>query len=77
MEPMNSELERISFAFLLARKTLRTIYQNIGISLLYNAILVPAAMAAMVTPVFAAIAMPFSSLLVIGNAVLIHRRVAG
>ena len=74
---MNSELERIGFAFLLARKTLRTIYQNIGISLLYNAILVPAAMAAMITPVFAAIAMPLSSLLVIGNAVLIHRRVAG
>ena len=74
---MNSELERISFAFLLARKTLRTIYQNISISLLYNLILVPAAMAAMVTPVFAAIAMPLSSLLVIGNAVLIHRRVAG
>ena len=74
---MNSELERIGFAFLLAKKTLRTIYQNIGISLLYNAILVPAAMAAMITPVFAAIAMPLSSLLVIGNAVLIHRRVAG
>lgn len=73
---MNSELERIDFAFLLARKTLRTIYQNISISLLYNVILVPAAMAAMVTPVFAAVAMPFSSLLVIGNAVLIHRRIS-
>lgn len=73
---MKNDLGRVGFAVLLAQKTLRTIRQNIGISLFYNIVLVPAAMAAMITPVFAAIAMPVSSLLVIGNAILIHRRIS-
>lgn len=74
---VSSDLSRVGFALSLAQKTLSTIRQNIGISLVYNLILVPAAMAAWVTPVFAAIAMPVSSLLVIGNALLIRRRVRG
>lgn len=72
---VSSDLSRVGFAISLAHKTLSTIRQNIGISLVYNLILVPAAMAALVTPVFAAVAMPVSSLLVIGNAILIRRRV--
>ncbi|OIO70607.1 MAG: copper-translocating P-type ATPase [Zetaproteobacteria bacterium CG1_02_53_45] len=72
---VSSDLSRVGFAIKLAQKTLSTIRQNIGISLAYNVILVPAAMAALVTPVFAAIAMPISSLLVIGNAILIRRRI--
>ncbi len=71
---MGSELSRIPFALALGRQTLRTIRQNLSLSLAYNLILVPLAMAALVTPVFAAIAMPVSSLLVIGNAVLIRWR---
>jgi len=74
---VSSELSRVGFAITLARKTLVAIRQNIAISLVYNLILVPAAMAALVTPVFAAIAMPISSLLVIGNAILIRYRVKG
>ncbi|NWF37264.1 heavy metal translocating P-type ATPase [Mariprofundus sp. KV] len=74
---VGSDLGRVGFAIALAERTLATIRQNIAISLAYNLILVPAAMAAMVTPVFAAIAMPISSLLVIGNAILIRRRVGG
>jgi len=70
-----SDLSRVGYAINLAQKTLSAIRQNIGISLAYNLILVPAAMAALVTPVFAAIAMPISSLLVIGNAIMIRRRV--
>ncbi|GAV19261.1 Cu2+-exporting ATPase [Mariprofundus micogutta] len=72
---VSSDLSRVGFAMHLSQKTLSTIKQNIGISLAYNLILVPAAMAALVTPVFAAIAMPISSLLVIGNAILIRSRV--
>ncbi len=72
---MGSELGRVLFALALGQQTLRTIRQNLGLSLAYNIVLVPMAMAAIVTPVFAAIAMPVSSLLVIGNAVLIRRRV--
>jgi Cu2+-exporting ATPase len=71
---MGSELPRILFAIDLARHSLRTIRQNIILSLTYNVILVPLAMAAKLTPVFASIAMPISSLLVIGNAIFIRRR---
>jgi len=63
-----SELNKVRQAMLLSRRTLQTIRQNIAISLTYNSIMVPLAMMGLVTPLFAAIAMPISSLLVIGNA---------
>jgi len=69
---MGSDLQRIPWAIMLGIRTLKTIRQNLILSLTYNIILVPVAMAAWVTPVFAALAMPFSSLLVIGNAILIR-----
>ncbi len=70
---MGGDLTRIPYAISLARRTVRTIRQNLALSLAYNILLVPTAMAAWVTPVFAAVAMPISSLLVIGNATLIRR----
>ena len=63
-----NELDKVRQAMLLSRRTLRTIRQNIILSLAYNAIMVPLAMLGLVTPLVAAIAMPVSSLLVIGNA---------
>ncbi|MFA5625977.1 MAG: heavy metal translocating P-type ATPase [Thiohalomonadaceae bacterium] len=69
---ISNELEKIDLATRLSRRTLRTIRQNIAMSLSYNAVTVPLAMAALVTPLFAAIAMPISSLLVIGNAARIR-----
>lgn len=74
---MSDQLDRIRLATELSRITLRTIRQNIGLSLLYNLIMIPLAMAAMITPLFAAIAMPISSLLVIGNAARIRRLFRG
>ncbi len=65
---MSDELEKVQQAVALSRRTLRTIRQNIAISLVYNSIMVPLAMMAYVTPLVAAIAMPISSLLVIGNS---------
>jgi len=70
---MGSDVSKIPWTISLGQRTLQTIRQNLGLSLAYNIILVPAAMAAWVTPVFAALAMPLSSLLVIGNAILIRR----
>ena len=70
---MGSDLNRIPWALTLGQRTLQTVRQNLMLSLVYNVMLVPAAMAAWVTPVFAALAMPLSSLLVIGNAILIRR----
>jgi Cu2+-exporting ATPase len=65
---MSSELLKVRMAASLSRRTLRTVRQNIGISIAYNVIMVPLAMAAFITPLVAAISMPVSSLLVIGNA---------
>lgn len=69
---MSSELNKVRLASGLSRRTLRTIRQNIGISITYNLIMVPLAMSAFVTPLVAAISMPISSLLVIGNAARIR-----
>ncbi|WP_455211150.1 heavy metal translocating P-type ATPase [Kaarinaea lacus] len=69
---MSNELLKVSLASQLSRRTLRTIRQNIGISFTYNIIMVPLAMAALITPLVAAISMPISSLLVIGNATRIR-----
>ncbi|MFA5530624.1 MAG: heavy metal translocating P-type ATPase [Thiohalomonadaceae bacterium] len=69
---VSNELDTVRLAIALSQRTLRTIKQNITVSLAYNAITVPLAMAAFITPLFAAIAMPFSSLFVIGNAARIR-----
>ena len=70
---MSSELHKVELAAELSRRTLRTVRQNIAISITYNVIMVPLAMAAFVTPLVAAVSMPVSSLLVIGNAARIRR----
>ncbi|MBL3527592.1 MAG: heavy metal translocating P-type ATPase [gamma proteobacterium endosymbiont of Lamellibrachia anaximandri] len=69
---MSSELEKVRLAAGLSRRTLKTIRQNIAISIVYNLIMVPLAMAAIVTPLVAAISMPLSSLAVIGNSARIR-----
>jgi Cu2+-exporting ATPase len=65
---MYNELDKVRQATQLSRRTLLTIKQNIGLSFVYNAIMVPLAMMAKVSPLVAAITMPISSLIVIGNA---------
>jgi P-type Cu2+ transporter len=69
---MSDSLDRVLEAAQLSRRTLRTIRQNIGISIAYNLIMVPMAMAAVVTPLIAAVSMPLSSLAVIGNSARIR-----
>ena len=69
---MSSDLDKVRLASALSRRTLRTIRQNIAISITYNLIMVPLAMAALITPIIAAVSMPVSSLLVIGNAARIR-----
>jgi len=65
---VNGELEKIPLAAALSQATLSTIRQNLAISIVYNIIMVPLAMSALITPLVAAISMPLSSLVVIGNA---------
>jgi Cu2+-exporting ATPase len=69
---MHNELNKVLQATQLSRRTLRTIKQNIGLSFVYNIIMVPLAMMARVSPLVAAITMPISSLVVIGNAARIR-----
>ena len=69
---MHNELSKVYLATLLSRRTLRTIKQNMGLSFIYNTIMVPLAMMAKVTPLVAAITMPISSLVVIGNVTRIR-----
>jgi Cu2+-exporting ATPase len=51
-----------------ARRAERAMRQNLAVALLYNLAAVPLAIAGVVTPLIAAVAMSSSSLLVIGNA---------
>jgi P-type Cu2+ transporter len=69
---MYNELNKVRQATQLSRRTLLTIKQNIGLSFVYNAIMVPLAMMAKISPLAAAISMPISSLIVIGNAARIR-----
>lgn len=69
---VQNDLEKISLALKLSRRTLKSIHQNIAISFTYNSIMVPLAMMSFITPLVAAISMPISSLLVIGNAARIR-----
>jgi len=69
---LNNRLITIDTAIDLSARTLKTIKQNIASSIIYNVTLVPLAMAAVLTPMIAAITMPISSLIVIGNAARIR-----
>ncbi|MDO7597986.1 MAG: heavy metal translocating P-type ATPase [Pseudomonadota bacterium] len=73
----HNELRKVTEARHLASRTLSTIRQNIVLSISYNIIMVPLAMMGLVNPLIAAVTMPISSLLVIGNAARIKRLFKG
>ena len=69
---LNDSLRSLDDAFKISRTTYGLIKQNLGISLVYNAITIPLAMAGYVIPLVAAISMSVSSLLVVGNSMRIR-----
>ena len=69
---LNDSLRSLEDSFKISRTTYGLIKQNLGISLVYNAITIPLAMAGYVIPLVAAISMSVSSLLVVGNSMRIR-----
>jgi Cu+-exporting ATPase len=69
---LNDSLKSLQDAFKISRTTYGLIKQNLFISLAYNVITIPLAMAGFVIPLVAAISMSVSSLLVVGNSMRIR-----
>ena len=65
---IGARLMPVAQAVIVARRTMRIVRQNFGFAILYNMLAIPLALAGMVTPLIAAIAMSVSSLVVIANS---------
>ena len=65
---LSDSLMAIPRAVATSRATMRVVRQNFALAVGYNLLAVPLAMAGMVTPLIAAVAMSTSSLIVIGNS---------
>ena len=65
---LGERLQPVVDALVIARRARRLMLQNLGLAVIYNAVAVPIAIAGLVTPLIAAVAMSGSSLLVTLNA---------
>jgi Cu+-exporting ATPase len=69
---LDDSLKSLRDAFKISATTFHLIKQNFALSLTYNAITIPLAMAGYIIPLIAAISMSLSSLLVVGNSMRIR-----
>ena len=70
----NNALLGIRDSFVISKRTYKFIKQNLMISLVYNALTIPLAIAGYVMPLVAALSMSLSSLLVVGNSMRIKQK---
>ncbi len=70
---MDEKPQSIYDAYRLSKRTYLAVKENLGLSLLYNSIAIPLAVAGYVTPLIAALSMSLSSLIVVGNSMRIKR----
>ena len=70
---VHGDIDAVGSAIALSRATLRTIRQNLGWAFGYNLVLVPLAAVGVLPPVAAALAMAFSSVSVVLNALRLRR----
>ncbi len=71
---LNNSLQAIIDSFRISRRTFKFIKQNLALSLVYNVITIPIAMAGYVIPLVAALSMSLSSLMVVGNSMRIKQK---
>ncbi|OHE03714.1 MAG: copper-translocating P-type ATPase [Sulfurimonas sp. RIFOXYD12_FULL_33_39] len=71
---LDDSMKSLKDAFKISRTTFGLIKQNLVISIVYNAITIPLAMAGYIIPLIAAISMSLSSLLVVGNSMRIRNK---
>ncbi|ALV25168.1 cytochrome oxidase maturation protein, cbb3-type [Campylobacter iguaniorum] len=74
---LNDDLNSLKNAILLSKMTLQTVKQNLAFSLVYNAVTVPLAMAGFIIPLFAAISMSLSSIIVVINSAALRVKFKG
>ncbi len=70
---VHGDIGAVADAISLARATRRVIWQNLGWAFGYNMVLVPLAATGVLPPIFAAMAMAFSSVSVVTNALRLRR----
>ena len=70
---LSNRLDSLIQAFALARRTRRIISENLAWACLYNGLVLPFAALGWVTPLWAALGMSLSSLLVVLNALRLTR----
>lgn len=68
---LNSSLDSLKDSFEISNRTFKFIKQNLTLSIVYNMVTIPLAMAGYVIPLIAALSMSFSSLLVVLNSLRI------
>jgi cation transport ATPase len=71
---VSGSLARLEDAFRLSEKTTRVVRQNLFWAFFYNAIGIALALTGVVTPIFAAAAMFFSSTSVVANSMRLTRQ---
>lgn len=74
---LDNSLHSLLYALKISRATYSTIKQNLLFSLLYNLITIPIAMAGYIIPLFAAISMSLSSVIVVLNSAKIRMQFKG
>ena len=68
---LDDSLQSVRNAMHLAKITFKTIKQNILLSIIYNALTIPIALAGLIIPLFAALSMSVSSIIVVLNSLRI------